>query len=81
MSELFSEAILISILAGTVRIMTPILFAAIGELVTQRAGIWNMGVEGTMLMGAFTAYIVASSTGSVWLALVLPAEALTTVPA
>ncbi len=68
MSELFSEAILISILAGTVRIMTPILFAAIGELVTQRAGIWNMGVEGTMLMGAFTAYIVASSTGSVWLA-------------
>ncbi|MFD1158529.1 ABC transporter permease [Roseovarius aestuarii] len=68
MSELFSEAILISILASTVRIMTPILFAAIGELVTQRAGIWNMGVEGTMLTGAFTAYIVASSTGSVWLA-------------
>jgi general nucleoside transport system permease protein len=68
MSELFSEAILISILAGTVRIMTPILFAAIGELVTQRAGIWNMGVEGTMLMGAFTAYIVATATGSIWLA-------------
>lgn len=68
MSELFSEAILISILAGTVRIMTPILFAAIGELVTQRAGIWNMGVEGTMLMGAFTAYIAATATGSIWLA-------------
>jgi ABC-type uncharacterized transport system permease subunit len=68
MSELFSEAILISIMAGTVRIMTPILFAAIGELVTQRAGIWNMGVEGTMLMGAFTAYVVASATGAIWLA-------------
>lgn len=68
MGELFQEAILISILAGTVRIMTPILFAAIGELVTQRAGIWNMGVEGTMLMGAFTAYFVATSTGSIWLA-------------
>ncbi|WP_116599027.1 ABC transporter permease [Primorskyibacter marinus] len=68
MSELFQEAILVSILAGTVRIMTPILFAAIGELVTQRAGIWNMGVEGTMLMGAFTAYIVATATGSIWLA-------------
>jgi ABC-type uncharacterized transport system permease subunit len=68
MGDLFQETILISILAGTVRIMTPILFAAIGELVTQRAGIWNMGVEGTMLMGAFTAYIVATSTGSIWLA-------------
>ena len=37
-----------------------------GELVTQRAGIWNMEVEGTTSMGAFTAYFVA--TGSLWLA-------------
>ncbi|MEX0305237.1 MAG: ABC transporter permease, partial [Leisingera sp.] len=68
MGELFQEAILVSILAGMIRIATPILFAAIGELVTQRAGIWNMGVEGTMLMGAFTAYFIATATGSVWLA-------------
>ena len=34
MSELFQEAVIISILAGTFRVMTPILFAAIGELVT-----------------------------------------------
>ena len=68
MSELFQEAIVVSILAATVRIMTPILFAAIGELVTQRAGVWNMGVEGTMLLGAFTAYFVATATGSIWLA-------------
>lgn len=68
MGELFQEAILVSILAGMIRIATPILFAAIGELVTQRAGIWNMGVEGTMLMGAFTAYFVATATGSIWLA-------------
>jgi len=68
MGELFQETIMVSILAGMVRIMTPILFAAIGELVTQRAGIWNMGVEGTMLMGAFTAYLVVTSFGSIWLA-------------
>lgn len=68
MSELFQEAIIVSILAGTVRIMTPILLAAMGELVTQRAGIWNMGIEGTMLMGVFVAYIVATSTDSLWLA-------------
>jgi ABC-type uncharacterized transport system permease subunit len=64
MGELFQEAILVSILAATVRIMTPLLFAAIGELVTQRAGIWNMGVEGTMLMGAFVAYIVVTAADS-----------------
>jgi general nucleoside transport system permease protein len=68
MGELFQETIIVSILAGMVRIMTPILFAAIGELVTQRAGIWNMGVEGTMLMGAFTAYIAVTATGSIWFA-------------
>lgn len=68
MNQLLDSAILISIFAGMLRVMTPILFAAIGELITQRAGIWNMGVEGTMLMGAFTAYFVATSTGSIWLA-------------
>jgi general nucleoside transport system permease protein len=68
MSELFQEAVIISILAGAFRVMTPILFAAIGELVTQRAGIWNMGVEGTMIMGAFTSYMVATATGSLHLA-------------
>ena len=68
MHELFEGAVVVSILAGMVRVMTPILFAAMGELVTQRAGIWNMGVEGTMLMGAFTAYFAATATGSLWLA-------------
>lgn len=69
MGELFQEAIVVSILAATVRIMTPLLFAAIGELITQRAGIWNMGVEGTMLMAAFTAYIVVTSSDSLILAM------------
>ncbi|BBD37466.1 ABC transporter permease [Aminobacter sp. Y103A] len=68
MSQLFQEAIIISILASTIRIMTPLLFSAMGELITQRAGIWNMGVEGTMLTGAFAAYLVATLTGSLWLA-------------
>lgn len=68
MSQLFQEAIIISILASTIRIMTPLLFSSMGELITQRAGIWNMGVEGTMLTGAFMAYLVATLTGSLWLA-------------
>lgn len=70
MNQLFEQAIIISILASTIRIVTPLVFSAMGELITQRAGIWNMGVEGTMLIGAFAAYIVATATGSLWLAVV-----------
>ena len=64
MSDLFQEAILISMLAATLRIATPLLLASIGELVVQRAGIWNLGVEGTMLMATFVAYTTAVTTGS-----------------
>lgn len=67
MGDTLDLAILTSIFAGTIRVATPLLFAAIGELVTQRAGIWNMGVEGTMLMGAFAAYLGVTLTGSLWL--------------
>jgi simple sugar transport system permease protein len=64
MSDLFQEAVLVSMLAATLRIATPLLLAAIGELVVQRAGIWNLGVEGTMLMATYVAYNTALATGS-----------------
>ncbi len=65
--ELFDSAIIVSVLAATVRIATPILFAALGELVVERGGIYNMGLEGTMLMGAFAAYYAAYQSGSLWI--------------
>ncbi|ADV11202.1 ABC transporter permease [Mesorhizobium sp. M7A.F.Ca.CA.001.09.2.1] len=71
MLELLQGPLLISLLAAMVRIATPLLFSAMGELVTQRAGIWNIAVEGTMLIGAIVAYMVASTTGSPWLALAI----------
>lgn len=66
-ADLLETSILISVLAATVRIATPILLAAIGEMIAERSGVYNMGLEGTMLMGAFTAYLGAHYTGSLWL--------------
>ncbi len=49
---------------------TPILFAAIGELVVEKSGVLNLGVEGMMVIGAVTGFIVAVETGSTLLAMV-----------
>ncbi|MBL8572139.1 MAG: ABC transporter permease [Hyphomicrobiaceae bacterium] len=55
------EAILITVITAS----TPLLIAAIGELVTERSGVLNLGVEGMMLMGAVTGFVTGYSTGSV----------------
>ncbi|MEP6017795.1 MAG: ABC transporter permease [Paracoccaceae bacterium] len=69
MSELFSQAILVSMLAATVRIAAPLLLVSIGELVVQRAGIWFLGVEGSMLSAAFAAYFASVGSGSLYVGL------------
>lgn len=63
------DTLIISILAAAVTAGTPILYAALGELVTERAGILNLGVEGIMLVGAVSGFIAGVSTGSSWLGL------------
>ncbi|MEO9338916.1 ABC transporter permease [Mesorhizobium sp. SB112] len=57
------ENILITIATAA----TPLLLAAIGELVVERSGVLNLGVEGMMVMGAVTGFGVALMTGSPWL--------------
>lgn len=57
----------ILLLASLMVAATPILLAAIGELVVERAGVLNLGVEGMMITGAVCGFMVAVSTGSPWL--------------
>ena len=57
------------LLYATLRLTTPILFAALGGLLCERAGVLNIGLEGMMLGGALAAYVVALRTGSPWLGL------------
>ena len=66
-SDLFSMTVLVGILASGIRLATPYLYAAIGETFGQRSGVLNLGVDGQMLMGAFTAFYVAITTGNLWL--------------
>jgi simple sugar transport system permease protein len=51
-------------LAATLALATPLIFAAMGELVSQRAGVLNVGLEGMMLCGAFGAFLAMWGTGS-----------------
>ncbi len=64
-----TSVILVSILMTLVAAATPILLAALGELVVEKAGVLNLGVEGMMLTGAVAGFAVAYSTGSTTLGL------------
>ena len=58
---------LANLIAATFRVSTPILLAAAGETYAERSGVLNLGIEGTMLFGAFVGFFVADKTGSLWI--------------
>ncbi|WP_193171534.1 ABC transporter permease [Nisaea nitritireducens] len=65
-----NEAILIAILVTVVGAATPILLAGLGELVVEKAGVLNLGVEGMMLVGAVTGFAVTTMTGATFIGIV-----------
>lgn len=67
-------AVLVGFLAAAVRISTPLLLAATGELINQRAGVINLGVEGAMLAGALASALGASAGGP-WFGVVVAVAA------
>lgn len=58
----------LAIAIGTIGAGTPLVYAALGELVTERSGVLNLGVEGMMLMGAVASFMTAAVTGNIPLA-------------
>ncbi|MBP8972255.1 MAG: ABC transporter permease [Anaerolineae bacterium] len=69
--DLITFSFLVGILASAVRWATPILFAALGEVFNERAGILNLGLEGIMLMGALGGFVGAYNSGSLWVGLLV----------
>ena len=64
-------ALFVSLLSITIAAGTSLVFATIGEIITERAGILNLGVEGMMIMGAVTAFAAAFHTGNAWAGVVM----------
>ncbi|MEA2939071.1 MAG: ral nucleoside transport system permease protein [Alphaproteobacteria bacterium] len=57
----------LAVLGGAMRVSTPFLFVSLGECITERSGRINLGLEGTLVMGAMGAYGTSYLTGSPWL--------------
>src|ERR1700744_798860 len=57
----------LAVFGGAIRVSTPFLFVSLGECITERSGGINLGLEGTLVMGAMSAYGISYLTGSPWL--------------
>jgi general nucleoside transport system permease protein len=66
-SELLSQEFLTALISGGLVAAMPLLFASIGELVSEQAGVLNVSLEGYMLFGAYLAFVIAYNTGSEWM--------------
>ena len=66
-----NDTALVLTIAAAVGAAVPIALAGLGELLAERSGVLNLGLEGMMLVGAVVAFLVGDGTGNLWLALVL----------
>lgn len=63
------DTFMVGLIAAMFRVATPLIFGTLGELISERAGILNLGIEGTMFLGAFVGFAVAFATNSLWIGL------------
>ena len=74
-SDLGLWVIPLAILGGAIRVSTPFLFVSLGEVLTERSGRINLGLEGTLVFGAMAGYAIAFLTASPWLGVLAAAAA------
>lgn len=67
MDEIYGQIFQIGFFAAMIRIATPLIFATMGELFAERAGVLNLGIEGIMLLSAMLGFSAAYFSGSLWL--------------
>ncbi|MFZ3361690.1 MAG: hypothetical protein WA177_23335, partial [Xanthobacteraceae bacterium] len=67
MTEGSSLIVLVALIGGALRVSTPFMFVALGECLTEKSGRVNLGQEGTLVLGAMTAYAISYQSGSPWL--------------
>lgn len=70
MGELLTATFFSALLAGGVTAGMPLLLAGLGETISERAGVLNIGLEGMMITGAYVGFVVALESGSLWLGFV-----------
>jgi simple sugar transport system permease protein len=75
MSVVLEQIFQVGFLAAILRIATPLAFATLGEMFSERAGVLNLGIEGIMLLSAMAGFTAAYFTGSLWLGVLAAAAA------
>ncbi len=68
--RLLTSAFFVTWVAASLRLAGPVLLAALGETFAERSGVLNVGIEGTILLGALASFLADYGTGSVWLSLI-----------
>jgi simple sugar transport system permease protein len=67
MEALLTQTFLTALLSGAVRAGVPLLLAGLGEQISEKAGVLNIGIQGMMVFGAYCGFVAAYETGSFWL--------------
>jgi len=67
MSDMLSAAFVTVFIASVIAQAMPLILAAVGETIGEQAGVLNLGIEGVMLVGAYSGFIVTLTTGNFWL--------------